>query len=434
MCNKLLAFIREQAMVQPGDRIICAVSGGADSMAMLWAMWLVRDKLQITVEAAHFNHNLRGEESNRDEAFVVCFCKDHDIPCHVGRGTVEPGEKGLEAAAREARYAYLQSLPGKIATAHTADDNAETLLLHLVRGTGLKGLGGIAPVRGNLIRPMLTVTRREVLDFLNRHEIPYVTDSSNETDAFLRNRIRHHVMPLLRQENPSLAENLSAAALRLRQDEAALEQMAEPTTDVTVLRQMAPAVQTRALSKLLVNFGVREPEAEHIALLRRIVCSENPSAYGEFPGNVILGRQYDRLVKLKAQPELGTYVLNCPGQTLIPELGVKVICRRPGGAAEGLLLYSGGGLTLRSRRPGDTITLPGGTKSLKKLFIDRKIPACRRNRIPVIADDAGVAAVVGIGPNRDRMEPPNWELLLEPISRRSGMRNIESGRKETYEK
>ena len=184
-------------------------------MAMLWAMWLMKDQLKITVEAAHFNHNLRGEESNRDEAFVVAFCKNHNIPCHVGAGKVEPGEKGLEAAARNARYAYLQSLPGKIATAHTADDNAETLLLHLVRGTGLKGLGGIAPIRGNLIRPMLTVTRREVLDFLDRHKIPYVTDSSNETDAFLRNRIRHHVMPLLRQENPRIGENLSKLAKAL---------------------------------------------------------------------------------------------------------------------------------------------------------------------------------------------------------------------------
>lgn len=434
MRSKLLAFLREQAMVQPGDKVVCAVSGGADSMAMLWAMWLMKDQLKITVEAAHFNHNLRGEESNRDEAFVVAFCKNHNIPCHVGAGKVEPGEKGLEAAARNARYAYLQSLPGKIATAHTADDNAETLLLHLVRGTGLKGLGGIAPIRGNLIRPMLTVTRREVLDFLDRHKIPYVTDSSNETDAFLRNRIRHHVMPLLRQENPSLAENLSAAALRLRQDEAALDQMAEPTTDVAALRQMPPAVQTRALAKLLVHFGVKEPEAEHIAFLRRIVCSDNPSACGEFPGNVILGRQYHRLVKLEVLPELGTYVLNCPGETYIPELGVKVICRQPDGRAEGLALYSGGGLTLRSRRPGDTITLSGGTKSLKKLFIDRKIPASQRGRVPVLADDAGVAAVVGIGPNRNRTELPNWEIILEPVLCQPALRNKESGRINKNEK
>ena len=263
MQNKLLTFLREYDMVQPGDKVICAVSGGADSMALLWAMHLLKDKLQIQLQAAHFNHNLRGEESDRDEDFVVSFCENHGIPCHVGRGIVEAGEKGLEAAARTARYAFLQTLPGKIATAHTADDNAETLLLHLIRGTGLKGLGGIAPVRDNLIRPMLTVTRQDVLEFLEAEGIPWVNDSSNETDAFTRNRIRHHVMPLLKAENPSLLENLSGTALRLRQDEEALDTQAELTNYVTTLRNMPPAIQNRALRKLLLHFGVKEPEAEH---------------------------------------------------------------------------------------------------------------------------------------------------------------------------
>ena len=127
MRNKLLEQLRRYDMVRPGDRVICAVSGGADSMALLWAMYLLKEKLQISLEAAHFNHNLRGAESDRDAAFVEDFCRSHGIRCHVGSARVKPGEKGLEAAAREARYAYLQSLPGKIATAHTADDNAETL-------------------------------------------------------------------------------------------------------------------------------------------------------------------------------------------------------------------------------------------------------------------------------------------------------------------
>ena len=198
MQNKLLKFIRELGLVSPGDRVICAVSGGADSVALLFALYLLKDKINIQLEAAHFNHHLRGEESQRDENFVRDLCTRYDIPLHVGGAQVQPGKKGLEAAARDARYAFLQSLDGKIATAHTADDNAETVLLHLIRGTGLKGLGGIAPQRGKLIRPMLCVTRQEVEDFLTEWSLPHVEDSSNETDAFLRNRIRHHVMPLLR--------------------------------------------------------------------------------------------------------------------------------------------------------------------------------------------------------------------------------------------
>ena len=191
MQNKLLAFLREHAMVQPGDRVICAVSGGADSVALLFSLYLLKEKLDFRLSAAHFNHNLRGEESNRDEQFVRDFCSHYEIPLLVGSAKVTSGKKGLEAAARDARYSYLRSLPGKIATAHTADDNAETVLMHLIRGTGLKGLGGITPVRGNVIRPMLKVTRQDVESFLEEWCLSHIEDSSNETDAFLRNRIRH---------------------------------------------------------------------------------------------------------------------------------------------------------------------------------------------------------------------------------------------------
>lgn len=406
MRNKLLQFLRVQSMVKPGDKVICAVSGGADSMALLWAMYLLKEKLEISLGAAHFNHNLRMAESERDEAFVRDFCKTHEIPCHVGSAAVVPGPKGLEAAARNARYDFLYSLSGIIATAHTADDNAETMLMHLVRGTGLKGLGGITPKTDRLIRPMLTVTRQEIVAFLASQNIPYVTDSSNETDDFLRNRIRHHVMPLLKQENPSLAENLSATALSLRQDEAALDALAEPTRDVEALLQMPPALQTRALTKLLLSWDVPEPESGHIELLRKLLHSDTPSAGGDFPGNVRIARRYGELVRLEEREDLPEVPLNNPGITHIPKWGVKITCT-PADSADGWQVSTEGQLLLRGRKAGDTIELPGGTKTLKKLFIDKKIPADRRGRIPVIADSKGVVGVVGIGPSRDRLEAPN---------------------------
>ena len=126
MLNKLEEFLRKFQMITPGDRLICAVSGGADSMALLWGMYLLKEKLGIELAAAHFNHHLRGAESNRDEQFVKEFCDGYGIPLYLGCGHVVPGKKGLEAAARDARYAFLRKLPGKVATAHTADDNAET--------------------------------------------------------------------------------------------------------------------------------------------------------------------------------------------------------------------------------------------------------------------------------------------------------------------
>lgn len=405
MLNKLLRFIRERDMIAAGDTVICAVSGGTDSVALLFGLYLLREKLEIHLEAAHFNHRLRGEESDRDEAFVRAFCGRYEIPLHVGCGTVTAGKKGLEAAARDARYAFLRGLNGKIATAHTADDNAETVLMHLVRGTGLKGLGGIAPVRGNVIRPMLTVTRQETEAFLEAWCLSHVEDSSNQTDDFFRNRIRRRVMPLLRAENPRLAENLSQMALRLREDEELLAAQAgfETLPTVEVLKSMPAARRSRVLERFLRQSGVKEPEESHIALAEALLFSDKPSARACFPGGVTITRNYDRLEALVGAAPLETAALPCPGEVALP--GLRVICTPATeivNTADTFTVIPAGCLTLRPRQSGDTIRLSGGTKSLKKLFIDRKIPAAERLRIPVLCDERGVLGVYGIGVHLDR--------------------------------
>ncbi len=402
MLNEILCQLRRYDMVSPGDTVICAVSGGADSMALLWSLYLLKEKMGIRLEAAHFNHQLRGAESQRDEAFVREFCSRFEIPLHLGSARVTAGKKGLEAAAREARYAFFDTLSGRIATAHTADDNAETVLMHLVRGSGLKGLGGIAPVSGNRIRPMLTVTRQQVLELLGEYHISYVTDSSNDTDAFLRNRLRHHVMPLLKQENPRLAENLSQTALRLRQDESALSQMAayETLPPVTQLRQLSPAVRSRMLERFLKECGVPEPEAEHILLAEKLVFSPKPSAAARFPGGVTLRRCYDALEKAAEASLLPSVTLPRQGSMDIPQWGIRVSVS-PAERIENtpwvFTVVPQGDMILRSRQSGDIMRLPGGSKRLKKLFIDRKIPAAQRDRLPVLSDDGGILGVGGIG-------------------------------------
>ena len=390
MLNKLEASLRRFEMAAQGEHIICAVSGGADSVALLWGMYLLKEKLGIELSAAHFNHHLRGEESDRDEQFVKTFCAGYGIPLFTGGENVTAGKKGLEAAARDARYAFLRSLPGKVATAHTADDNAETVLLHLVRGTGLKGLGAISPVSGNVIRPMLGITRAEVEAFLEEYHVAHITDSSNETDDFLRNRLRHHVMPLLTEENPRLAENLSAMALRLRQDEDALSQLAASRPiSVAALRQEMPAVRARVLERFLKENGIKEPEAEHIRLAEALIFSHNPSARGNFPGGITISRNYDALEVLPA-PQPQTQLLICAAAEEIVNTP-EIFTVRPVGT-----------VYIRPRQAGDCIRLSGGTKSLKKLFIDRKIPASRRAQIPVVCDDVGILGVYGIGVNLDR--------------------------------
>lgn len=405
MLNKLQLFITEQELVQPGEEVVCAVSGGADSVALLFALYLLKEKLQIRLSAAHFNHHLRGAESDQDQAFVEDFCSRYDIPLYKGGAAVETGPKGLEAAARDARYGYLKTLPGRIATAHTADDNAETVLMHLIRGTGLKGLGGIAPKSGKLIRPMLTVTRQEVMAFLQEWNLPHVEDQSNHTDQFLRNRLRHHVMPLLNRENPRLAENVSAMAMQLRQEEHYLSRQVELTDRVSVLREMDPALRNRALESFLRQQGVKEPQREQIQLLKCLVFSNNPSARGAFPGRVTIGREYDRLLRLPQEEAPDTAQLTLGSQKL-PQWKLEIHVSQAQSLEQGKTVFTvqpEGKIVVRSRLPGDRIRLPGGSKTLKKLFIDEKIPAWERPFLPVLADEKGVLAVVGIGVNLDRV-------------------------------
>lgn len=408
MLNKLVSFIRRYELLQSGDQVICGVSGGADSIALLFALYLLREKLEIQLSAAHFNHHLRGAESDRDEAFVRAFCAQYDIPLFVGAGDVVPGKKGLEAAAREARYGYFRTLPGKIATAHTADDNAETVLMHLVRGSGLKGLGGIAPVNGQIIRPMLEITRQEVLTFLQEYHLQYVSDSTNASDQFMRNRLRNQVMPLLKQENPRLAENMSAAALRLRQDETFFQNFVKTSEapEVSTLREMPPAIRTRVIASFLEENGVPEPEAQHIALAEKLIFSEKPSARADFPGGVTITRNYDKLERLVDTRGFAPRELACPGETVIPEWNVKIVCTPAQTLAsqpDCFTVTPVGKLIARPRREGDCICLSGGTKSLKKLFIDKKIPATQRQSVAVLADDFGIVGVAGIGADRRRL-------------------------------
>lgn len=419
MLNKLTAFIRRYDLIAPGDHVICGVSGGADSVALLFGLYLLKEKLNFRLSAAHFNHHLRGTESDGDAAFVAALCARYAIPLYSGEDYVSPGKKGLEAAAREARYGFFRTLPGVVATAHTADDNAETVLMHLVRGTGLKGLGGIAPRNGTVIRPMLDVTRRDVEIFLEEWNLCHVEDSSNAGDAFLRNRLRHLVVPHLREENPRLAENVSAMALRLRQDEDCLEQMsALQTPDVARLRQLHPALRARALTRFAKSWGIREPEAEHIRLLETLVFSDNPSARASFPGGVTVVRRYGILVAQSSEPVPEPEILTVPGVTQLLGWGIRVICRYEDEGRNEPFAFSvspEGALRVRSRMAGDKIRLAGGTKSLKKLFIDRKIPADLRARIPVIADDRGILGVAGIGVNLDRQAAqfPAMRITIE---------------------
>ncbi len=404
MLNKLAAALRKYRMIEPGEEIICAVSGGADSIALLFAMKLLTDVWDFKLSAAHFNHHLRGAESDRDEAFVRDFCARYDIPLYVGGAHITSGKKGLEASARDARYAFFRTLPGKIATAHTADDNAETILMHLVRGTGLKGLGGITPKTDTLIRPMLDVTREDVESFLAEYALSHIEDSSNESDAFLRNRIRHNVMPLLKAENPRFSRNMTVMAQNLRTDETYISTSLLPEMPgVHELRTLHRAVRLRYLERFLKQNGVPEPEISHLEAMDALIFNDNPSAMGHFPGGVTIARQYDTLVRITSAEPIHEIPLPTDGSITVGGYHITVLRGSDKLTYSEFSVVPKGQMIVRARKSGDEIRLHGGTKSLKKLFVDRKIPAAMRPQIPVIADSLGILAVAGIGANLDRV-------------------------------
>ena len=441
MTNKVLAWCRENGLFSPGERVACAVSGGSDSVAMLHCLLALQKDLGIAVSAAHFNHHLRGAESDRDEAFVRSLCQSWGVPLVLGGGDVaqrarETGES-LEEAARVLRYAFFDSLGCKVATAHTADDNLETVLLNLLRGTSLRGLCGIPPARGRIVRPLLGATQAEVEDYLQKNALAHVEDSSNQEDACRRNRLRHEVLPLLLRENPALPESLLRACSLLRQDEQELESLAAAALKkarrpggvcCSCLAAESGSVRTRALRQLLGAIRAPKLSASHIDAVDRLLVSGPVSGRCSLPGGWTAAREYDLLTlsKVPAPLAFSPVRLAVPGVTDLPGLGLSVRCAFVS-AAEKIentpsrflcgcdTIAHASPLFARPRAGGDAMRLPGGSRTLKKLFIDRKIPAARRGLVPVIADESGVLGVYGIGVNLSRRAQPGQAAILIQI-------------------
>lgn len=422
MQEKVLRFIHDNTLLQPGDDVTVALSGGADSVALLWVLRALAPALGITLRAAHFHHGLRGPEADRDAEFCRTLCGNWEIPFSLGRGdaaarAAETGES-LEEAARVLRYAFLQSaVSGKLATAHNADDNAETILLHLLRGTGLRGLGGIPVRRENVVRPLLSCTRAEIEALLDREGLPHVEDGTNALDDCVRNRLRHRVLPLLRAENPALSRTLGRTAALLREEDAFLSRLAaqagtecrtEGGWSCRSLWALEPVLRRRVLLGLLTQLGLEDPAQVYVEALERLLCA-GPSASVRLPGGRAARRRYDLLYFSggEAPPPLAELPLRIPGSTVLPNGGGTIRClvtknlknfkKKPTTFALKCGMIATLELRVRGRRSGDRLTLPGGTKSLKALMIDRKLPALLRDAIPVITAGGQPIAVFGVG-------------------------------------
>lgn len=442
MEHTVVTYLQTQKLLNGGERVTAAVSGGADSMALLSVLISLQDTLGITVSAAHFNHGLRGEEAGRDEAFVRQWCAAHQIPFTAGHGDVRAYARqhgqSIEEAARTLRYAFFDSLDTDcIATAHTADDNAETLLLHLLRGTGPRGLCGIPAKRGKIIRPFLTVSRAQIEQYLTEKKIPHIEDSSNAENDCVRNRIRHEVMPLLLRENPQFLSAASRTAALQTQEETFLSALAREAAedcrtdggcDCQKLRALDPVLLHRVLLGLLREQSVENPSACFVAALERLVQTADPSAEISLPDGLRAVREYDLLRFTKDVPaDFSPVTVPIPGSAELAGLGLTVTCYVMQGAALAgkkedtvYLNYDtmADTVTLRPRRSGDALVLPGGTKTVKKWMIDRKLPAASRSRIPVIELDGQVAAVGTLAVSRPFMPDGVSPVLVVKLQRR----------------
>lgn len=437
MEDKVFRFLQDNALLQAGDDVTVALSGGADSVALLWVLRSLAPRLEITLRAAHFHHGLRGAEADRDADFCARLCADWEIPFSLGRGDVagraaETGES-IEEAARVLRYAYLRSVaPGKLATAHNADDNVETVLLHLLRGTGLRGLGGIPPRRENVVRPLLLCARAEIEALLEREGLPHVEDGTNSADDCLRNRLRHRILPLLRAENPSLSRTVSRTAALLRAEEDYLSRVAgaaeaacrlEEGWSCARLLELDPVLRRRALLAALTGLGLEDPSLVYVDALERLLTA-GPSASVSLPEGWIARRTYDLLSFShdSPAPALADTALPVPGRLLLPDgLGsitcsvtksLKISKKNLNTFALKCDMIATLELRVRGRRPGDRLSLSGGTKSLKALMIDRKVPARTRSAVPVITVRGMPVAVFGIGADPAWTAKEGEEALL----------------------
>lgn len=411
-----------------GQRVLCAVSGGLDSMCLLHMLdeWCRRRDGQVI--AAHFNHQLRGAEADRDEAFVREMCAKWSIPLTAGRGDVRAFAQreglSLEEAARTLRYAFLRRVAEaegceRIYTAHHADDNAETVLLNLVRGTGLRGLAGMDWRRGPLFRPLLAAAREELAEYAAQWDVPHVEDGTNaDSGAASRNFLRLRVMPLLKELNPRAAEHISQTAGQLRTVDRTLEEEARRRTaraevrkgrvslPVEDLEDAPEAVRPRMLLHLfdLLGVGRKDVGAVHLNAIADLprAAARGREVRLSLPRGVTARCCRRRLV-LETRPQLLTEVQLIPRQPLDWGEYTLTLLDRPEG--EGLALGRRErpgdcpAVTVCPCPPGERLTLPGarGGRSVKRLCLDRGIPPEERDGLPAVRVGGQLAAVWRLG-------------------------------------
>ncbi|MCM3006925.1 tRNA lysidine(34) synthetase TilS [Priestia koreensis] len=431
MIGKVQQFIKKHTLFSPNSTVIVGVSGGPDSLALLHFLNEESERRGLTLIAAHVDHMFRGKESEDDLKFVEAFCRSIDIRCESIQidVTAYQQKKKLtsQVAARECRYNFFADMMEKynadtLALAHHGDDQVETILMKLTRGSTMNGYAGIQAKRpfhrGEIVRPLLSVTKQDLIKYCENVGLEPRLDPSNEKTTYTRNRFRHYILPHLKAENPEVHERFQAFSENLSEDQKYLEELtvAEMNTvmkkkgdqgiliDIEEFQKKRKPLQRRGIQLILNYLYTEIPptlSSANVGDLLALFKSDHPSGRLHLPGGLQAIRSYNEclLTFEEKKDQSYSYHLTVPGQLTLPN-GRKLICsihNQHPIAVKGndiFLLderYIGETLTIRSRNLGDKLKIKGmkGTKKVKDIFIDAKVPLSERSVWPIVEDRDG---------------------------------------------
>ena len=455
MFSEFLKTIKKYRMLSGGEKVLVAVSGGIDSMVLLTLLQQFADRFKGKLVVAHLNHGLRGKESDRDEDFVKSAAASMGLSCftkkiNVGHIVLQEG-LNLQDAARRERYRFFEEVSmdqgcDRIALGHNADDQAETMLMRIIRGSGIKGLGGIPPQRGAIIRPIIELSREDIGNYASTEDINFREDSSNLKDSYLRNKLRLQLIPTLKEYNPRICSELNMLSSINRDVEAYLQDEAEKffkkaacpekgdvraiLLDASIFNETPAALKAKVVMKAVERltgsssglFSAHILDVENLALKKASGKSIN------LPKGLTVSLEYGRLIFSRdasaRSDTFFSYPLIIPGDTIINEAGISL---RTSKVTHGDFILKDDSksiwldmkrfpepLEVRNFLAGDRIRITGmsGRKKLKDLFIDEKVPPGLRRKIPILVSGDEILWVVGLRQSKStNTESPEGEFI-----------------------
>ena len=430
--TRVIAFIERERLIQKGDRILVALSGGPDSVMLLSVLMSIKDEYDLTIEAFHLNHQLRKNAAD-DEKFAMDLCNEYGIYCTTMIADIQQiADKkscSVEQAGRDERYRLLDLTLqkrnlNKIATAHHADDQIETMIMRMIRGTGIAGLSGIPIRRDEIIRPLLFLTKEEINRYLKEYGLSFVIDETNKEDSFFRNRVRNHIVPLLEKENPNIHESFQRLAQIAQNAHRFIEVSANEIPiglidEQAVIRysdisESEVTVQEYVIRSMMRACGVTQNISfAHVQDLLDLIHDEKNTTWDYNLPNLKIKRRYDKISASRSgaiaiiNSEYYHYPIGKNGVYIFPKerytVRMKPLC------TDGKVISDDNikqidfdkirfNLYIRNKKPGDFFCPLGmqGKKKLKKYFIDHKIPKEDRQRVPLLLDGDDIVCILGM--------------------------------------